>query len=170
MCAARGDVARRLVTPGTDTAGNYAAAVPSAPLLTNQFVGVPYCLAFTVAGISSTSQPALVYSLSDPLLSIGSTVTLQIGQAAVTFNLDLVDAQQPTRAQICVERSDSDPDLNNAVLYVNCQRVQSQTFQRSAVAAVQLIGVLGEPVTFNDTFGVSCIITINPFYTNIFNA
>ena len=158
LCTERGDDALRAIgieypddVPDNETQlfnlfDTIPGANPAERPLRNGFNTFPLCLAFTVGNVDDLSRATLMYSgASSPLLIAGDTIELRIGGSSVSFNQN-VTSSVLTRAQICLDGS-------NAILYLDCEQVQSRPF--TVTAPLTTIGVLGVPITLQNLYSVS---------------
>lgn len=158
VCPDRGDGALRTVNPPvppdevSNITGqfNFFDTVPGANLaerrILNNFNTFPLCLAFTVGDLDEPARDTLMYTATSPLLVAGRTIELTIGSNRVVFNRNITESL--SRAQICLDGS-------NAILYLDCNQVQSFPF--TVTDPITSIGVLGEARTLANSYSVSYI-------------
>ena len=147
----RGDTAYRLESAPHGVDLSHFFDIPNPSLnIRNRFDELPFCIAFLVSDV--TSESTLVYAGNNPMITLGSDITFTLGGRSATFtSQNLLLDTDFARLQICI-------DENSAVLYNDCEQVETAQFSGSSLTAVSFLSVLGESFVLNDTsiFSVSC--------------
>lgn len=84
-----------------------------------------------------------------------NSIEITLGGNTATFDglsLNLLSGN-PKQLQICVDGS-------NAFLYENCTSVSTVSFPITSTSQAAIIGLLGTPITLNNSFTVSVIIIL----------
>ena len=122
-------------------------ANPAERDIRNTFTSVPLCVAFTVGDVDPNRDTLLYSQSSSPLLIAGDTIELTVGGETAVFDRN-VTAVDFSRAQVCL-------DGTSALLYLDCREVQRIPFTVSSSRPINSIGVIGTPLTLQNTYSVS---------------
>ena len=117
----------------------------------NRFNKAPFCLAFSVGNVRGSS----VLMQTDggaPLLTIGPTIDLSIGDSFLSFDASKIDINtRVQRLQICMNGTD-------AIFYHDCQEMETKPFTLMP-SGINFLSILGErnisTLEYNNVFDVS---------------
>lgn len=159
VCDPRGDVSLRLINMREpDTKGDLFVNFQeeSERPIRNRFNMVPFCLAFSVGNVRGSS---ILMQADDgaPLLTIGPTIDLSIGNSLLSFDASEIDINtRVQRLQICMNGTD-------AIFYLDCEEVETKPFSLMP-SGINFLSILGErnitTLEYKNFFDVSSLVNI----------